>query len=68
MKKKRQKGLICDSCYHRIDCNDLPYQVDFCVLYKGETEIRPIKDQNTNVQDTIEFNNDDLKILYKKMR
>jgi Fe-S-cluster-containing dehydrogenase component len=68
MNKKRAKGLICDSCYHRIDCNVLPYQVDFCVLYKKEIEIESIKDQDTNIQNTIEFNNEDLKLLYKKKR
>jgi Fe-S-cluster-containing dehydrogenase component len=68
MNKKRGKGLICDSCYHRLDCNDIPYQVDFCVLYKKETEIEVVKDQKANIQDTIEFNNGDLKLLYKKTR
>lgn len=68
MNKKSQKRLVCDSCYYRIDCNHLPHQVGFCVLYKRETEIEPIKNQNTNIHDTIEFNNDDLKLLYKKMK
>lgn len=68
MNKKRGKGLICDSCYHRLDCNDIPYQIDFCVLYKKETEIEVVKDQKANIQDTIEYNIDDLKLLYKKTR
>ena len=68
MNKKRGKGSICDSCYHRLDCNDIPHQIDFCVLYKKETEIEVVKDQKANIQDTIEFNIDDLKLLYKKTR
>lgn len=66
MKRKRDKGLICTSCYHRLDCNVFPYHADFCVLYKKYTEIELVEDQNTDIEKTIEFNIDDLKSLYKK--
>lgn len=68
MNKKRGKGLICDSCYHRLDCNDIPYQIDFCILFKKDTEIELNEDQNTDTEKTIEYNIDDLKSLYKKTR
>jgi hypothetical protein len=72
MKKKCEKGLICDSCYHRLDCNDLPHQADFCVLYKKDLEVEDqnasFEDQNADIQKTIEFNNEDLKSLHKKMK
>ena len=75
MKGKRDKGLICNSCYHRLDCNDIRYKEDMCILYKKETEIELNEDKNANTEDksikaqnTIEFNNDDLKLLYKKIK
>lgn len=68
MKKKCEKGLICASCYHRLDCDDLPNQKDWCVLYKMGREIELHEDQSADMIDTVEFNNDDLKLLYEKMR
>jgi len=75
MKKTHDKLLICNSCYHRLDCNDIRYKEDMCILYKKETEIELNEDKKANTEDksikaqnTIEFNNDDLKLLYKKIK
>ena len=57
-----------------MDCDDSRYGDDLCLLYKKDPEIgcnknnnANTKNQNINDQDTIEFNNDYLKILHKKM-
>jgi len=75
MKGKRDKELICNSCYHRLDCNKIRYKEDLCILYTKDTKIElnedkiaNNEDQSINAQNTIEYNNDDLKLLYKKMK
>jgi len=75
MKGKRDKGFICNSCYHRLDCNNIRYKEDLCILYTKDTEIElnedkiaNNEDQSINAQNTIEYNNEDLKLLYKKMK
>ena len=68
MKRKSNGGLICDDCLHRLDCDNLPYQADFCVLFIKDARIELNEDQNTDTEKTIEYNIDDLKSLYKKTR
>ena len=66
MKIKRENVLICDSCFHRLDCDDPPHQVDFCVFYKKDTEVKSFENQNPDIQKTIEYSIEDLKSLLKQ--
>ena len=66
MKINHEKRLICDSCIYRLDCDDLPHQVDFCVLYKKDTENKSLEDQNPDIEKTIEYNIEDLKSVLKQ--
>lgn len=74
MKTTHDKVLICNICYYRLACDDIRYGENLCLLYKKSPKIRLYMHKNANTwyqkidaQDTIEFNNDELKLLYKKL-
>ena len=73
MKKTHDKVLICNSCFYRLDCNDIRYGDNLCLLYKKDPDIELNEDKKANTeaqnidQDTIEIKNNYFKLLHKKM-
>jgi hypothetical protein len=65
MRKTYDKILICDTCYHRQNCNELPNKNGRCRLHLRDSEIELSKDLKVNPLDTAEFDYDDLKLLYE---
>ena len=58
--------MICDKCYHRSNCEEMPDKNGRCSEYLKDGEI--IFDEQTkfNPSDTMEFDYDQLKNAYKK--
>ena len=74
MKKTHNGVMICKSCFYRMDCDDIRYGENLCLLYKKDPEIGcnenhdvKNKDHYIGDQDTIKINNDYYKLLHKKM-
>jgi hypothetical protein len=74
MKKTHDKVLICNRCFYRLDCNDIRYGDNLCLLYKKDPDIELNDDKKANTegqyiddQDTIEMKTDYFRLLHKKM-
>ncbi len=57
--------MICDQCYHRSNCEDMPDMNGRCSEYLKDGEIIFDEETKFNPSDTIEFNYDHLKIYNK---
>ena len=68
MKKANKKPKICNSCYHRLDCDILPFREDWCVYYRKDQEIKLEEENDQNLTDTVEISDDELKALVKKLK
>ena len=58
--------MICDKCYHRSNCDELPNKNGRCMEYLKDGEIVLDKEVTLNPTDTIEFDYDLIKNLFSK--
>jgi hypothetical protein len=62
MEKTFDRILICDNCYLRLNCNELPDKNGRCMLRLKDGDIELDKEKKINPLDTAEFKYDDLKM------
>jgi hypothetical protein len=62
MEKTFDRILICDNCYLRLNCSELPDKNGRCMLRLKDGDIELDKEKKINPLDTAEFNYDDLKM------
>ena len=67
MDKTYDTILICDTCCHHLNCEELPDENGRCELHLKEGDIELGEDLTINPMDTTEFNYDDLKNLSKNL-
>ena len=74
MNKTHDNVLICNSCFYRLDCNDLRYGNNLCLLFKEDPDIElndnkkaNTEGQTINDQGTIKIKTDYFRLLHKKM-
>jgi hypothetical protein len=63
MEKTHDRLLICENCYLRKNCGELPDKNGRCMLRLKDGDIQLDKDQKINPLDTVEFDYDDLKMV-----
>ena len=62
--ERRKVGMICDNCYHRFNCEEIPDKKGRCSNYLKDGEIFFSKEMKFNPSDTIVYDYDLIRRIF----